>query len=74
MEIEKRIHSYPVEKKEDYNFDLYHIDYRRTEEEVEYPQEDLFELLKKGYITYSSQEKVTPEETIYETAVTGARE
>lgn len=47
---------------------------RRTEEEVEYPQEDLFELLKKGYITYSSQEKMTPKETVYETAVTGARE
>jgi type III restriction enzyme len=27
LEIERRIHSYPVEKKEDYNFDLYNIDY-----------------------------------------------
>ncbi len=74
LEIEKRIHSYSVGKKEDYNFGLYNIDYKRTEEEVEYPQEDLFELLKKGYITYSSQEKMTPKETVYETAVTGARE
>ncbi len=74
LEIEKRIHSYPVGKKEDYNFGLYNIDYKRTEEEVEYPQEDLFELLKKGHITYSSQEKMTPKETVYETAVTGARE
>lgn len=40
LEIEKRIHSYPIEKKEDYNFDLYNIDYKRAEEEFEYPQED----------------------------------
>ena len=30
LEIEKRIHSYPVEKKEDYNFDLYQIDYEKV--------------------------------------------
>lgn len=74
MEIEKRIHSYPVEKKEDYNFDLYNIEYKRNEEEVEYPQEELFELLKKDYISYSSQEKISQTETVYETVVTGARE
>jgi len=74
LEIEKRLHSYPVAKKEDYNFDLYNIDYKRNEEEVEYPREDPFELLKKGYITYSSQEETIPEETIYETAITAVRE
>jgi len=74
LEIEKRIHSYPVEKKEDYNFDLYNIDYKRNEEEVAYPQEDPFELLKKDYITYSSQEEVSSEATIYETAITEWRE
>jgi type III restriction enzyme len=30
LEIEKRIHSYPVEKKENYNFDLYQIDYEKV--------------------------------------------
>jgi type III restriction enzyme len=75
LEIEKRIHSYPVEKKEDYNFDLYQIDYEKViEESKEYPKEDEFELLKKGYITYSSQDKTVPVETEYEMAVTGARD
>ena len=75
LEIEKRIHSYPVKKKENYNFDLYQIDYEKVLEETkEYPKEDKFELLKKGYITYSSQDKIIPEETEYETVISGIRE
>ncbi|MCJ7813636.1 DEAD/DEAH box helicase family protein [bacterium] len=74
LEIEKRIHSYSVEKIKDYNFDLYNIDYKRNEEEVEYPQQDPYELLKKGYITYSTQEEIIQEETVYEAAITGVRE
>jgi type III restriction enzyme len=45
LEIEKRVESYPIEKKQDYNFDLHNIDYKKVEEEVEYPQEDTYELL-----------------------------
>ncbi len=71
LEIEKRLHSYPVAKKEDYNFDLYNIDYNRNEEEVEYPQEDPFELLKKGYITYSSQAEEVEKSTTYVRAISG---
>lgn len=75
LEIEKRIHSYPVEKKEDYNFDLYQIDYDKVIQETkQYPKEDEFELLKKGYITYSTQDKIIPEKTDYEIAITGVRE
>jgi type III restriction enzyme len=75
LEIEKRIHSYPVEKKEDYNFDLYQIDYDKDIVETkEYLKEDEFELLKKGYISYSSQDEVIPEQTDYEMAITGVRE
>ena len=74
LEIEKRVHSYPVEKEEDYNFDLYNIDYKRTEEEVEYPQEDPYELLKKGYITYSSQAETVEKKTTYARAVSGEQE
>ncbi len=75
LEIEKRIHSYPVKKKENYNFDLYQIDYEKVLEETkEYLKEDKFELLKKGYITYSSQDRIIPEETEYETVITGIRE
>jgi len=74
LEIEKRLHSYPVPKKEDYNFDLYNIDYKRNEEEVEYPQEDPFELLKKGYITYSSQAEEVEKSTTYVRAVSGEQD
>jgi type III restriction enzyme len=74
LEIEKRIHSYPVKKKEDYNFDLHNIDYKRNEEEVEYPQEDPFELLKKGYITYSSQAEAVEKSTTYARAVSGEQD
>ncbi|MEW6110086.1 MAG: DEAD/DEAH box helicase family protein [Nitrospirota bacterium] len=75
LEIERRIYSYPVKKKEDYNFDLYQIDYEKVLEETkEYPKEDKFELLKKGYIIFSSQAKVIPEETEYETVITVVRE
>ncbi len=74
LEIENRIHSYPVEKKEDYNFDLHQIDYKRTEEEVEYPQEDPYELLKKGYITYSSQAEAVEKSTTYARAVSGEQD
>jgi len=74
LEIEKRIHSYPVKKKEDYNFDLYNIDYKRNEEEVEYPQEDPYELLKKAYITYSSQAEAIEKSTTYARAVSGEKD
>jgi len=74
LEIEKRIHSYPVKKKEDYNFDLHNIDYKRNEEEVEYPQEDPYELLKKGYITYSSQAEAVEKSTTYARAVSGKQD
>jgi type III restriction enzyme len=74
LEIERRIHSYPVEKKEDYNFNLYNIIYKRTEDEVEYPQEDAFELLKKGYITYSSQAETVEKSTTYARAISGERD
>ena len=74
LEIEKRIYSYPVKKKEDYNFDLHNIDYKRNEEEVEYPQENPFELLKKGYITYSSQAEAVEKSTTYARAVSGKQD
>jgi type III restriction enzyme len=75
LEIEKRIYSYPIEKKEDYNFDLHQINYEKVIEEIkEYPKEEEFELLKKGYITYSTQAAIIPEQTEYETVISGVRE
>lgn len=74
LEIEKRIHSYTVEKIEVYNFNLYNINYRRIEEEIEYPQIDPYELLKKGYISYSSQAETVEKNTTYIKAVSGERD
>ena len=74
LEIEKRIHSYPVEKKENYNFELYNIDYKRIEEEVEYPQQDAYELLKKGYISYASQVEDVEKNTTYIKAISGDKD
>ena len=71
LEIEKRVESHIIEKKEDYNFDLHNIDYKKVEEEVEYPQEDSYELLKKGYVTYSSQAEAVEKSTTYAKAVSG---
>lgn len=74
LEIEKRINSYPVEKKGNYHFDLYNIDYKRIEGEIEYPKEDTYELLKKGYITYSSQGEAIEKTTTYARAVSGEQD
>src|SRR4030042_3914332 len=40
LEIEKRIYSYPVKKKENYHFEFYQIEYKKIEEEATYLQED----------------------------------
>lgn len=74
MEIEKRLHSYSVNKEKDYNFEIYHIKYKKKEIETEIPKEDTYELLKKEYITFSSQINGVEKETIYEKVITGVRE
>ncbi|MGQ9901978.1 MAG: DEAD/DEAH box helicase [Fimbriimonadales bacterium] len=74
LEIEKRIYAYPVDERADYHFELHHIEYQRTEEPVMYAQENPYELLRKGYISYSSQADVEPDQTVYEMAVSGTRE
>lgn len=74
LEIEKRLGSYPIPKEEDYNFELYNIDYKKTEEAVEVPRVDEYELLKKEHISYSSQEVGVEKETVYERAISEDRE
>jgi len=73
LEIEKRIHSYIVEKKEDYNFDLYNMEYKKVEKTEETPQEKEYEF-KKGYITFSSQAPKVEKATIYVRALRGEQE
>jgi type III restriction enzyme len=73
LEIEKRVHSYPVTKQEDYNFEIHQIKYNRDEKEVEYPQEEAYDLLRKGYINFSSQFDALERSTIYTQTITGTQ-
>lgn len=74
MEIETRLHTYPVKKEKDYNFDIHNIKYERKPNFEEIPKETPYELLKKGYISYSNQVESTGKETTYERAITEVRE
>jgi type III restriction enzyme len=74
MEIEKRVHAYPVVKSPDYNFKIYQIQYDKKPVESEVPQQEPYELLRKGYITYSTQVESAEKQTVYERAITGARD
>jgi len=74
MEIEKRVHAYPVTKVPDYNFAIHQIEYEKKEIESEVPKEEPYELLTKGYITYSTQVESAEKGTVYERVITGARD
>jgi len=71
LEIEKKIHSYIIPKKENYNFELYNIDYKKTEEIVEIPQlkEFNFTKLQREGISYSTQARKLPKKIRYTKAV-----
>ena len=70
LEIEKRIYSYPLEKKPDYNFKIHSINYDRLTEIEKYKQEKEYEF-KKGFITLVNQAAVLESSTEYVRAVTG---
>ena len=72
LEIEKRIHSYVISKDRDYNLELHNIKYYKEPVIVETPMERPYDLLKKGFISLSTEEQVRriEEETTYERAVT----
>jgi len=74
MEIERKLYSYPIIKEKDYNFEIYQIEYKKKEVETEVTQEEPYELLKKGYITFSTQIEGVEKETVYERVITGVRE
>lgn len=74
MEIEKRVHAYPVVKSPDYNFDIYQIQYEKKPIASEVPQQEPYDLLKKEYITYSTQVESAEKGTVYERAITGIRD
>ena len=70
MEVEKRLHSYVINKSENYNFDLHHIDYKKIPktEEIEEGKENE---LEQGYIKLVSQLAEVESETVYAQALSG---
>lgn len=73
LEIENKIRSYVIEKKENYNFDLYNMEYKKVEKTEETLQEKEYEF-KKGYITLSSQAPKVEKATTYIRALGGEQE
>ncbi|MBA7506278.1 hypothetical protein ES706_04959 [subsurface metagenome] len=70
LEIERRMYSYPIPKKDkDYNFKLYNIDYKKSEELVETPQVKEY-VFSKGFISLNSRAETEEKATTYERAVT----
>jgi len=71
LEIENRVNSYAVIKEEDYHFELDNIEYEKIEKkESQKPATKPFVLLKKGYVSYSSQAEEVERKTTYVKAVT----
>jgi len=69
LEIEKRMYSYLIPKDKDYNFELYNIDYKKSEELVETPQVKEY-VFSKGFISLNSRAEIEEKTTTYERAVT----
>jgi len=69
LEIENRMYSYPIPKDRDYNFKLYNIDYKKSEELVETPQVKEY-VFSKGFISLNSRAEIEEKTTTYERAVT----
>jgi type III restriction enzyme len=69
LEIEKRMYSYPIPKDRDYNFKLYDIDYKKSEDLVETPQVKEY-VFSKGFISLNSRAEIEEKTTTYERAVT----
>ena len=69
LEIENRMYSYPIPKDRDYNFELYNIDYKKSEELVETPQVKEY-VFSKGFISLNSRAEIEEKTTTYERAVT----
>ncbi|MEO0004807.1 MAG: DEAD/DEAH box helicase family protein [candidate division WOR-3 bacterium] len=74
MEIEKRIHSYPIEKEKDYNFTIFQIAYEKEECPYTAERTEPYELLEKGFISFSQQLESADQITVYEKILTGESE
>ena len=69
LEIENRMHSYPIPKDKDHNFVLHNIRYDRTPNVVETPQIKEY-VFGKGFISLNNRDELEEKSTTYERAVT----
>lgn len=72
LEIENRLASQVVEKEIDYNFELDHIDYSKTQQAEEHLAPDEYDFTK-GFVTLASQVSELERETTYSRAVSGVQ-
>lgn len=72
LEIENRLTSEIVQKETDYNFDLDHIDYSKTQEAEEHDAPAEYDF-SKGYVTLASQVAALERETTYSRAISGTQ-
>ncbi|MFA5944235.1 MAG: DEAD/DEAH box helicase family protein [Candidatus Thermoplasmatota archaeon] len=72
LELERRLASWPVEKEPDYNFDIDHIAYERTEKVVETPQVEEYNF-EMEVVDLTTQQRVVTTEDVYVDVHTGDR-
>jgi type III restriction enzyme len=72
LEIERRVYSFPVVKKPNYNFEIHQIDYSKTPEVVETEQESEYNF-DMEFVQLAAQSDELERETEYESAVSGMR-
>lgn len=72
LEIERRVYSFTVDKKSDYNFEIHQIDYSKTPVVVETEQESEYNF-DMEYVQLAAQSDKLDRETEYESVVSGKR-
>lgn len=71
LEIEARLHSYPVAKEQNYGFELHNVDYTRVPSTVPVQGDD--GVLPEGFVSLASQVSETQQETTYVGALHSSR-
>ncbi len=74
LEIEKKLYSYPMKKRNDYNFDIENISYRKEEKLIKTPQTDEYDLFTKDYVAFEAQSEEVERRTEYREALKGGQE
>lgn len=70
LEIERRLTSRPLPESP-YHFDLFHLDYTRSEEITEHPQTGEYQIFEKGFVVLPSQVVEQTVSVEFEEAISG---